>query len=253
MDVLTAWAAGSVTGLVRPGNEDAAYAGRWLHAVADGMGGHVAGEIASATAITTLADWDTETEPDDLADTLAQAVTAADAAIRQRTEQDHALRTMSTTLTAMLWSGHAYALAHIGDSRAYQLRGGQMRQLTTDHSYANLVSGTTPDLLAPVMSRFLDGRGDRSPDLLLQQARPGDRYLLCSDGLTSVVPAEAIRDALTAVDGRNEVVRQLTALAEAAGGPDNITVIVVDVLGNKALTGAASPNLLGAAADVALR
>ena len=249
MTVLTTWAAGSSTGQVRQLNEDAAYAGRWLYAVADGMGGHVAGEIASAAAITALAAYDAPADPARLAETLGTAVSDANAAIRQRTESDPALRSMGTTLTAMLWSGHAYALAHIGDSRAYLLRGGQLRQLTEDHALRNLVAGTrTSPLLAPIMSRYLDGRPERSPDLALREARPGDRYLICSDGLSSVVPDDAVRGVLESGDDLPRIIEQLTALANSGGGPDNITAIVIDVPGHAAHRSTARPVTLGAAA-----
>ncbi len=248
MTVLTTWAAGSSTGQVRQLNEDAAYAGRWLYAVADGMGGHVAGEIASAAAITALAAYDAPADPARLIEILGTAVSDANAAIRRRTESDPALRSMGTTLTAMLWSGHAYALAHIGDSRAYLLRGGQLRQLTEDHALRNLVAGTrTSPLLAPIMSRYLDGRPERSPDLALREALPGDRYLMCSDGLSSVVPDDAVRGVLESGDDLPRIIERLTGLADSGGGPDNITAIVIDVVGSTAES-AAPPVTLGAAA-----
>jgi serine/threonine protein phosphatase PrpC len=230
MTGLTTWAAGSSTGLVRPLNEDSAYAGHWLYAVADGMGGHVAGEVASTTVITTLAEYDTPTPPELLVESLGGAVREANTAIHRRTEGDPALRTMGTTLTAMLWSGHTFALAHIGDSRAYLLRGGRLRQLTEDHALHNLVAsaGGSP-ILAPIMSRFLDGRSDRSPDLGLHKALPGDRYLLCSDGLSAVVPHEAMHEVLKSADNPAQVIGRLTELANALGGPDNITTILIDV------------------------
>jgi PPM family protein phosphatase len=249
MTALATWAAGSDTGVARPLNEDSAYAGHWLHAVADGMGGHVAGEIASAAAITALSAHDAEADPAHLAEVLSNAVTAANTAIRQRTEADPALRTMGTTLTAMLWSGHTFALAHIGDSRAYLLRGGQLRQLTEDHILGNLVAGTgTSPILAPIMSRYLDGRPDRSPDLALRQALPGDRYLLCSDGLSGVVPDQAIRDVLdSGDDDLAQIIERLTRLANSAGGPDNITAIVIDAPGSPARRNPGPPVTLGAA------
>jgi protein phosphatase len=247
---LTAWAASSDTGRVRPGNEDSAYAGRWLYAVADGMGGHVAGEIASAAAITALTNCDTAAEPAQLVEVLASAVREANAAIRRRTENNPKLRGMGTTLTAMLWSGCTYALAHIGDSRAYRLRDGQLRQFTEDHTLHNLVSDTrTSPTLAPVMSRYLDGRADRSPDLGLHEALPRDRYLLCSDGLTGVVSDQAIRDVVASRNELPRIVERLIRLANSAGGPDNITVIIIDVP-DTPLQQSATPVTLGAAAYV---
>src|SRR5215831_16785230 len=174
MSAVTTWAAGTSTGRVRQLNEDSAYAGHWLYAVADGMGGHAAGEVASATVIEALTQYDVEAAPGRLVEILGGGVRKTNDAIRRRTEDDPDLRTMGTTLTATLWSGHTFALAHIGDSRAYRLRSGQLRPLTEDHVLQNLVgsAGTSP-ILAPIMSRYLDGRPDRSPDLGLREALPG--------------------------------------------------------------------------------
>ena len=253
MTALTIWAAGSDSGRAREANEDSAYAGRWLYAVADGLGGHAAGEVASAAAITALAAYDTETDPARLVDVLAGAVRAASSAIRQLTEASPEFRGMGTTLTAMLWSGPACALAHIGDSRAYRLRGGQLRQLTEDHALSNLVAAArTIPALAPVMSRHLDGRADRSPDLALLDAAPGDRYLLCSDGLTSVIPDHAILGVLASDDALTRIIERLTSLANSAGGPDNITAIVIDVPASPARRDAV-PAMLGAAGSCRAR
>ena len=230
MNTFTSWAARSHVGKVRVMNEDSAYAGRWLYAIADGMGGHAAGEVASATVITALSKYDAPAPAENLVEILSQAVREANTAIRQRTEADPALRTMGTTLTAMLWSGHAFALAHIGDSRAYLLRDGRLRLLTEDHAMHNLVAGAAASqVLAPIMSRFLDGRPDRSPDLALRQALPGDRYLLCSDGLHAVVSDDAVREALTSDGAPASIADGLISLALSHGGPDNITVTLIDV------------------------
>lgn len=246
---LTAWAAASDTGLARAVNEDAAYAGRWLFAVADGLGGHVAGEVASATAITALRTCDTETGPAQLVEVLSRAVSLASSELRHRIEADPGLAGMGTTLTAMLWSGHTFALAHIGDSRAYLLRDGRLQQLTEDHALSNLVAGSrNSQLLAPLMTRYLDGRPDRSPDLGHHEAIPGDRYLLCSDGLSAVVPELAIREEMETGDDLERIVERLAVLANNAGGPDNITAIVIDALTSPAPTSATPPAALGAAA-----
>jgi PPM family protein phosphatase len=242
------WAASSHTGLVRQINEDSAYAGRWLQAVADGMGGHAAGEVASATVITAFSGYDASAPAERLVEILGRAVREANTAIRQRTEADPSLRTMGTTLTAMLWSGHSFALAHIGDSRAYRLRAGQLRQLTEDHALHNLVGGAAASpVLAPIMSRYLDGRPERSPDLALRQAQPGDRYLLCSDGLNAVVSDSSISEALSSADAPTSIVERLITLAVGLGGPDNITVTLIDVTAQPQET-AAPPQMLGAAA-----
>ncbi len=248
MSAFTKWAASSHAGMVRPINEDSAYAGRWLYAVADGLGGHAAGEVASAAVITALSGYDVPAPAERLVEILGRAVREASTAIRQRTEADPALRTMGTTLTAMLWSGHTFALAHIGDSRAYLLRTGQLRQLTEDHALHNLVAGAaTSPVLAPIMSRYLDGRPERSPDLALRQAQPGDRYLLCSDGLNAVVPDSRIREVLGSADAPTSIVERLIALAVGLGGPDNITVTLIDVTAQPQES-TLPPLMLGAAA-----
>jgi serine/threonine protein phosphatase PrpC len=190
-------AAASDTGLVRKNNEDAAYSGSWLYAAADGMGGHAAGEVASAAVIESLRRHDTEIDRDALLESLGRAVTEANAKVARAAAEDAARRGMGTTLTAMLWSGNRFALANIGDSRAFSLREGQFRQITEDHVMGKLVSNA--GRLAPVLSRYLDGRPDRSPDLSLHEARPGDRYMICSDGLSPVVGTEAIRHVLSSV------------------------------------------------------
>jgi hypothetical protein len=154
-------AAFSDTGRVRKNNEDAAYVGLALYAVADGMGGHAAGEIASAAVIGSLRQHDNEVPPDELLGTLSQAVTNANADLASAAAEDPARRGMGTTLAAMLWSGNRFALANIGDSRAFRLRAGQLEQMTEDHVMDKLVSNAGG--FAPVLSRYLDGRPDRSP------------------------------------------------------------------------------------------
>jgi protein phosphatase len=242
-------AAASVPGLVRQGNEDAVYAGRRLLAVADGMGGHAAGEVASAAVIESLRACDIVSAPGELLEVLARAVAAANAEVARRVAEDPARRGMGTTLTAMLWSDSQVALVHIGDSRAFRFRGGVLRRLTEDHVMGNLVSNAGE--LAPVLTRYLDGRPDRSPDLGLRELRPGDRYLLCSDGLSPVVADPAIREVLATAGDAAAAVRQLVALAEDAGGPDNISVIVADAQ-EAARDALAEPVILGSAAAGAL-
>ena len=239
-------AAACVPGLVRQGNEDAVYAGRRLLAVADGMGGHAAGEVASAAVIESLRACDIVTAPGELLEVLARTVAAANAEVARRAAEDPARLGMGTTLTAMLWSADQGALVHIGDSRAFRFRGGALRRLTEDHVMGKLVSNAGE--LAPVLTRYLDGRPDRSPDLGLRELRPGDRYLLCSDGLSPVVTDTAIREVLAAAADAGTAARQLVALAEEAGGPDNISVIVADAQEGAAGDVPAEPVMLGSAA-----
>ncbi len=238
----------SSTGLVRQGNEDAAYAGWWLFAVADGMGGHVAGEVASATVVAALRAYDAEVAAADLLGTLSRAVSEANAGLRRKVEENPGLGGMGTTLTAMLWSGSHAALAHIGDSRAYLLRRGALLRITEDHTIGTLVAD--PGRLAPVLTRYLDGRPDRSPDLALRTALPGDRYLLCSDGLSGAVSDAAIQEVFHQTVPNEEAVRRLTALAFDAGAPDNISVLVLDVTENAAGK-RGEPVTFGAAATAA--
>ncbi|MCG5213274.1 protein phosphatase 2C domain-containing protein [Streptosporangium soli] len=226
-------------GLVRRRNEDAVYAGQSLFAVADGLGGHIAGDIASATVIEALQAHDRQADPADLPVILGRAVHAANEALRRRIEREPDLVGMGTTLVAMLWSESAAVVANVGDSRAYLLRNtgstgsgtSQIVQITEDHTYGNLVADAAgvPNLPARI-ARFLDGRADgRSPDLTTRALRPGDRFLLCSDGLSAVAPHELIRDILSSSSDPGETADRLIALATDYGGPDNITVIVADV------------------------
>ena len=243
------WAAASETGRVRQDNEDSAYAGRWLFAVADGMGGHAAGELASAAVIRTLADADAETGPGSLLDVLGMAVAAANAEVARVAAEDPRHRGMGTTLTALLCSGDRAALVNIGDSRAFRLRDGHLRQLTEDHVMGKLVSNA--GALAPVLSRYLDGRPDRSPDLSIRELRPSDRYLLCSDGLSPVVSTRAIRDVLAVAADPETAVTQLAELAEAEGAPDNLSIVVIDIRPAGTVPESAEVTILGAAAAVA--
>ncbi|GAA3963075.1 Stp1/IreP family PP2C-type Ser/Thr phosphatase [Actinomadura viridis] len=237
------YAARSDVGMLREGNEDSAYAGAHLLAVADGMGGHVGGEIASAAAISELRKLDKDLPAPELLAALEHTVKAANDNLHRIVESDPALQGMGTTLTAMLWAGNQVALVHIGDSRAYLLRDGSLFQITHDHTLVQSLvdeGRISPDEAAShpqrsLLLRALDGRGEVDPDLSLREARVGDRYLLCSDGLSGVVTAETIFQVLTDVDDPENAVRQLIDLANRGGGPDNITCVVADVveLGNQ--------------------
>lgn len=240
-------AAISGAALTRARNEDAGYAGRWLYAIADGLGGHVAGDVASATAIEALRAHDASPPgaPAALMEVLAAAVSAASEQLGRKIRADPALVGMGTTLTAMLWSGEYAALAHIGDSRAYLLRRGRLSRLTEDHNLAKLVA--IPARRGAVIVRYLDGRPDRSPDLALRKVLAGDRYLLCTDGLSGTAGAEAIRDALAAAAGPAAAVQRLAELAAAAGTPDDITAIVIDAAEGD-VPAPSCPALVGSAA-----
>ncbi len=238
MTLALRYAIRSDVGLLREGNEDAAYAGPRLLAVADGMGGHAAGEVASAAAISAIARLDDDGPGNDLLDKLADAVNEANHALHDMVAADPAIEGMGTTLTAMLWSGSRMALCHIGDSRAYLLRGREFHQITHDHTLVQTLvdeGRISPDDVAThpqrsMLLRALDGRADVEPDLSLREVRLGDRYLLCSDGLSGVVSEETLHTTLATVGDLDEVVLQLIELAIRGGGPDNITCIVADVV-----------------------
>jgi protein phosphatase len=229
-------AARTHVGLVRRRNEDAFYLGRSLFAVADGLGGHAAGDVASATVIDTLKSHDRLVSPGGLTGLLGRAIYSANESVRRRVEADPSLAGMGSTLVAMLWSQKTFVLANVGDSRGYLLPAtdpgtSRLIQLTEDHTYGNLLAdaGDVPNLPERI-TRFLDGRVDgRSPDLTARELHSGDRFMLCSDGLSGVVPTDLIHDVLSSTDDLGEVAERLIDLALEGGGPDNVTLIVIDV------------------------
>jgi protein phosphatase len=228
-----------------------------LLAVADGMGGHAAGEVASSATIATIADLDTDQPASELLGALANAVASANMRLQEMIMSDPATEGMGTTLTALLWAdGHA-ALCHIGDSRAYLLRDGQFYQITHDHTLVQSLvdeGRITEDDVAThpqrsLLLRALDGRTLADPDLSTHETMPGDRYLLCSDGLSGVVTEQTLHQALSTVRDPDKAALQLVELALKGGGPDNITCIVADVVDMQAtaMPPAQAPVLAGAA------
>ncbi|AZM54030.1 hypothetical protein DMA15_16860 [Streptomyces sp. WAC 01529] len=249
------YAALSDTGLVRESNQDTAYAGARLLAVADGYG--PGGAPAGAAAIDALKRLETEGIPaGQLLNALEDAVEQAASAVREAAADGAASRSGSdpvsdtsslspspspreagTTLTAMLWTGSRLALVHIGDTRAYLLRDGELFQVTHDHTLVQSMvdeGRLSPEEAASHPQRALLiralGTGETTADLRLQEARPGDRYLLCSDGLSAVVPTEEIRQVITRAGDPDQAVRELIALANGSGGPDNVSCVVADVV-----------------------
>lgn len=220
-------------GLVRRRNEDALYVGTHLVAVVDGLGGHVGGDIASTTVIEAIRDYDQPTPPGQLITIAVNAVNASNRALRARIDTSPDLEGMGTTLVALLWSGSKAAVVNIGDSRIYCRRDGQIVLITDDHVYGRLVSGSARvPRLAERLTRFLNGRPEGvSADVVLRDLHPGDRYLLCSDGLSSYVPEADIEAAMGSVDDLGVLVERMVGLALDRGGRDNVTVVVVDVEG----------------------
>ncbi len=259
MTLALRYAVRSDVGLLREGNEDAAYAGPRLLAVADGMGGHAAGEVAATVAITSMAaELDSGQPAGDMLKALAAAVAAANARLQEMILANPAVEGMGTTLTALLWNDGQAAVCHIGDSRGYLLRDGELYQITHDHTLVqSLVDegrisaddvSTHPQ--RSLLLRALDGRTAAEPDLSVHDGRPGDRYLLCSDGLSGVVSDETLREVLAATEDPEVAARQLIELAIEGGGPDNITCIVADVVDTAVtrLPPTRTPVLAGAAA-----
>ncbi|MDT5024492.1 MAG: family protein phosphatase, partial [Micromonosporaceae bacterium] len=236
MTLTMRYAARSDRGLIRHGNQDSVYAGPRLLAVADGMGGMAAGDVASNIVIGALAHLDDDVPGNAPVDALRHAVDAANQQIRDAVDENPAMEGMGTTLTGMLFGGSKFGMVHIGDSRAYLLREGEFVQITRDDTYVQLLvdegritleeANTHPQ--KSLLMRALDGR-DADPEYSVRQAVPGDRYLICSDGLSGVVSDETIGGTLREYSDPNQCAERLIQLALRGGGPDNITVIIADV------------------------
>ncbi len=226
-------------GLIRSGNQDAMYRGTWLVAVADGMGGMAAGDLASAIAIDSIGPLDVETPEDALVAALQRGIHVTSTRIRQAVSEDPERQGMGTTLTALLFArtGSCLALAHVGDSRAYLFREGVLKQITRDDTFVQMLVDQgviTPDQASShprraVVTQALQG-DEVSPSYATMVPWAGDRWLLCSDGLSNVVRPDTLTEVLTAYPDRAACARKLIDLALHAGGPDNITVIVADVV-----------------------
>jgi PPM family protein phosphatase len=236
MPLILRYAVRSDLGLVRTNNEDSVYAGPRLLAIADGMGGHAAGEVASKIVIGALEGLDEDRPVADLMGMLRTAVLDANRRIAEAVAKTKALEGMGTTLTALRFSGRQVGLVHVGDSRGYVMRGDQLSQITHDDTYVqHLVDAgkLTPDEAKEhprksVILRALLGT-EVEPDVSIREARAGDRYLLCTDGLSDVVTAQTMLETLRIADPQESADR-LVELALRGGGPDNVTVIVADVL-----------------------
>ncbi|MDP9117866.1 MAG: protein phosphatase 2C domain-containing protein, partial [Actinomycetota bacterium] len=236
MALILRYAVRSDLGLVRSNNEDSVYAGPRLLAIADGMGGHAAGEVASKIVISALEQLDEDRPIPDLMGELRETIYDANAQIASAVAHDGELEGMGTTLTALRFAGSQIGLAHIGDSRAYLLRDGLLSQITHDDTYVqHLVDAgkLTPEQAKDhprksVILRALLGT-DIEPDVSVRVARAGDRYLLCTDGLSDVVSIDTLGETL-GIPAPQEAADRLVDLALRGGGPDNVTVIVADVV-----------------------
>jgi PPM family protein phosphatase len=262
MNIALRYAARSDIGLGRySNNQDSGYAGPHLLVIADGMGGHAAGDVASSTAIARLVALDEESAGGgDALQRLTTALADANQDLRDRVAAEPSLHGMGTTVTALLNSGGKLALAHIGDSRGYLLRDGQLTQITHDHTFVQSLvdDGRLTEEEARshpqrnLITRVLTGERDDTPDLSVREAKPGDTYLLCSDGLTGVVTEETLTEVLGDGSDVGSRAEQLIDLALKGGSSDNITCVVADVVDLDAQTAttptSTAPEVVGAAA-----
>jgi serine/threonine protein phosphatase PrpC len=234
------FAARSDVGLVRADNQDSGFAGPHLIAVADGMGGAAGGDIASSIAMGHLAALEGEgLGQDEALDRLKGAIADAHADIVERAHNDPELSGLGTTVTAILRSGSSLAMAHIGDSRGYLLRDGVLDQVTSDHTFVQHLVDTGRLSQADaenhpkrnlVLRVLGDIDADVPVDISVREARVGDRWMLCSDGLSGVVSRATMLTTLSEVEDPGDCADALIALALAAGAPDNVTCIIGDVV-----------------------
>jgi protein phosphatase len=253
------YAARSDVGLVRQENQDSGYAGPHLLVVADGMGGHAAGDVASSMAIGEIVGLDGESHgADDALDLLAAALRTANTQLRDAMTRQPELQGMGTTVTALLRAGNKIAIAHIGDSRAYLLRDGTLTQITHDHSFVQSLidDGRITEEEAEshpqrsLVTRVLTGQEDDEPDLAIREAHIGDRFLVCSDGLSGFVARDTIQEILELAVPPGGTADRLVELAMRAGAPDNVTCIVGDVIDlEKAEAPPTAQEVVGAAAE----
>ena len=244
---MTRLVVGSATdvGLVRSNNQDQLLVTPGLYAVADGMGGHAAGEVASLTAIKAL-DAAFEASDERTASSLGSAARAANTAVWEQARTNRGMLGMGTTLVALAVvekdeGTSGLAVAHIGDSRLYLYRDKALKQLTVDHSLVQelIDEGQISEAQAAVhpqrhvLTRALGVEPAVDVDLMDISPMDDDRYLLCSDGLPREASDEDIADVLDRFDDPSEAARELVALANSRGGSDNVTVVVVDVLANE--------------------
>lgn len=250
-------AAASHVGRVRANNQDSGYAGSHLFVVADGMGGHAGGDVASALAIQAIAQMDAQFDTaDEARGALERALLAANGELAETVFEHPELTGMGTTVSGLVRVGDTMALAHIGDSRVYLLRDGEFTQITKDHTFVQRLvdSGRiTPEEAAvhprrSVLMRVL-GDVDISPeiDTDVLETLPGDRWLLCSDGLSGYVEDDRIAEILTENADAEAAVDALIQASLDNGAPDNVTVVVVGVDDDDS-SGIPSPVMVGSAA-----
>lgn len=248
------YAARSDVGHLREGNEDSGYASPHLLVVADGMGGAAAGEVASSVAVAAMATLDEDAPEGDLLEAFAETVSRIEGQLAGLVDAEPRLRGMGTTLTAVLREDSRLGLVHVGDSRGYLLRAGKLDRITRDHTLVQSLIDTgrlseTDAATHPqrnVLTRVLDGGHPTEADLSIREIKEGDRLLLCSDGLSGVVSSDTIGATLLANDDPQDAVNELVDLALRAGGPDNITCVVADVVDDGEPSGTDTAVVVGA-------
>ncbi|HQF03491.1 MAG TPA: protein phosphatase 2C domain-containing protein [Phycicoccus sp.] len=258
MPIAFNYAARSDVGMVRSNNEDSGYAGPHLLAMADGMGGHAGGDIASSTIVAALVDLDDQAlSGAEATDALLACIESANADLGRQVKEDHRLDGMGTTLIALLRARDKLVLAHIGDSRAFLVREGKVAQITKDHSFVQQLvdqgritaeeAQTHPQ--RSLVTKVLTGQPDDEPDVVVRQAIVGDRYLIASDGLTDYVARDTIDEVLVGTRRPADCAERLVQLALKAGAPDNVTVVIGDVVDMvKGPVPSDVPEVVGAAA-----
>ena len=247
----------SAIGLVRQGNEDSGFVSPQLIAVADGMGGHAAGEVASRIAVEVLQSLvpalvSTDIDEDSVTDLLMHSLHSIDSEISAVTDEDIEKRGMGTTLTALLIRDKYISLLHVGDSRCYRLRGNSLEQLSNDHTIIQelLDQGAISPAEAlehpqrSMLTQALRGDGDVTPVLQMYEIKMGDRYLLCSDGLSGVLTEKELKVGLKK-SNKDDAIKFLIDATYVNGAPDNVTVLIADI-SDEARTTA---SLIGAAHD----
>jgi PPM family protein phosphatase len=252
-------AASSHIGKIRATNQDSGSVGRHLYVVADGMGGHAGGDVASALAVQHLARLDRAySSADEARETLFTKILEAGRELTTTVEEHPELTGMGTTVSAMIRVGSQMVIAHIGDSRIYRLREGVLEQITSDHTFVQRLvdSGRiTAEEAAvhprrSVLMRVL-GDVDAEPevDTHVVDTQPGDRWLLCSDGLSGYVSERDIAETLLTIDDVELVCHKLITQTLSEGAPDNVTVVVVRVAENLETSPPSEPRMVGSAAE----
>jgi protein phosphatase len=240
-------AGSSDCGQVREHNEDTFRidSERGLFAVADGIGGHAAGEVASSMAVETLFKTLSSANSEDAGfcntETLKSAIELANTTVYQNARMHKERKGMGTTLTFMYLDHFQFYLGHVGDSRAYRLRRGDLTQLTRDHTWADMQvrAGVLSQQEAEharmrhILVKSLGIEATIEPDIVLVDTKPQDRFLLCSDGLSDFVEHNELRNILAGKGPPAEITRRLVAKANTVGGYDNITAVVIDFYDNK--------------------